>query len=224
MAGIFIENSGYLRQMLRLLGADHWACNWLVTELECYDDCGWDGCEKWASATLFLSNRALLRDVEFRDMQFVWGILSAIPAGISRRQVLEGPLPSFQDETGAWRPRPDSLQPQHPLAFLEIQSEDSSSVTVIARDEALLRPLWRLPEWMEDAEAYNRRGRQMEEVKDRLVRELGYGAMSPSLQRNLSFHLWQTLYHHQPEKEVHPDEVEALYWTYFSRKQEEEHG
>lgn len=51
----------------------------------------------------------------------------------------------------------DVLRPQHPLAFLEIVSEDSSSVTVIAEDRALLEPLFHLPEWTEDAEASNRR-------------------------------------------------------------------
>ena len=24
--------------------------NWLITDLDCFDYCGWDGCEKWAEA------------------------------------------------------------------------------------------------------------------------------------------------------------------------------
>ena len=27
--------------------------NWLITDLDCFDYCGWDGCEKWAERELF---------------------------------------------------------------------------------------------------------------------------------------------------------------------------
>ena len=123
MAGVLIENSGYLWEILRLLGAERWNCNWLITELECYDHCGWDGCEKWA----------------------------------------------------------------------------------------------------EDAERQNRRFHQTREIADCLVRELGYGGMSPWLQTNLYGSLWRGLYRHQPEKAVCEDEVRKLYCTYMEVK-ENHHG
>ena len=95
MPGILIERGGYLREILQLLGAAAWDCQWLITGLECYDTCGWEGCEKWGQETLLLSNGDFLRDVEARDMQFVWGIFSAIPASYTREEIFAHPLPAF---------------------------------------------------------------------------------------------------------------------------------
>lgn len=225
MAGILIENTGHLKEILRLLGAENWDCSWLITELECYDHYGWEGSERWAGETMFLSNRDFLHDVELRDMQFVWGILSAIPAPYTQEQVLSFPLPAFsEDENGETCYLSDELRPQHPLAFLEIMSEDSTSVTVIARDIEPLRPLFRLMEWTEDAESNNRRFRQLRQIADRLVGEWGYGSMTPWMRANLYFNLWQSLYHHRPEKAVCEDEVRKLYRTYMESEKESNHA
>ena len=88
MAGILIERGGYLREILRLLGAAAWDCRWLITGLECYQTQGWPGCEKWNRETPLLSNEDLNRDIEARDMQFVWGIFSAIPARYTREEIV----------------------------------------------------------------------------------------------------------------------------------------
>ena len=45
--------------------------NWLITGLECYDHCGWDGCEKWAEPELFLTDEELRHDVNLRNMQII---------------------------------------------------------------------------------------------------------------------------------------------------------
>jgi len=145
--------------------------------------------------------------VELRDMQFVWGILSAIPARYSKERVLSERLPSFESNGGESR----ALLPQHPLAFLEISSEDSSSVTVIAKEAKILQPLYQLPEWTQDAERQNQQFCQMRRIVDQLVDELGYGKMNEWMQTNLLFHLWHCLYHHQPEKTVQEGEVRELY-------------
>lgn len=207
MAGVWIEGRSTLREVFRLLNAREWDCNWLITDLECYDYCGWEGCEKWSRDQLFLSNQVLLHDVELRDMQFVWGILSAIPARYSKEQVLSEQLPSFESNRGESR----VLLPQHPLAFLEISSEDSSSVTVIAKDAKILQPLYQLPEWTQDAERQNQQFCQMQRIVDQLINELGYGGMNEWMQTNLLFHLWHCLYHHQPEKTVQEKEIRELY-------------
>lgn len=33
--------------------------NWLISGLDCVDHCGWEGCEKWAQETLFLTDEPL---------------------------------------------------------------------------------------------------------------------------------------------------------------------
>ncbi len=215
MPGILIERGGYLREILRLLGAASWDCRWLITELECYQAWGWEGCEKWAREPLLLTNRELLRDLEIRDMQFVWGIFCAIPARYSEQEILSYPLPSFQDEAGNWAYVEEKLLPQHPLAFLEVLSEDSTSITAVAREAALLKPLEKLECWTEDAEAQNRRFREVTDIAGKLVEERGYGAMGAHLRRNLYGEIWHSLYHHRPDRPVRREDVEALYLDYW---------
>ena len=133
-----------------------------------------------------LVNEDLLRDIEVRDMQFVWGIFSAIPVRYPREEILSHPMPDFWDTDGRSRCLREHLLPQHPLAFLEIYSEDSSTVTVIAPQPEILRPLYGLDCWTEDAEEQNRRFLALEAVTERLVRERGYGAMDAYARRNLA--------------------------------------
>ena len=211
MAGVLIERGGYLREILQLLGASAWNCQWLVTGLECYQAYGWPGCEKWNQETPLISNEDLIRDIEAQDLQFVWGIFSAIPSRYTREEIFSHPLPDFLEENGRSRCLRERLLPQHPLAFLEIFSEDSSTVTVIAPRAEILRPLWGLDCWTEDAEAHNRRFLALEAVTEQLVRERGYGSMDAYTRRNLSGLLWHGLYHHRPERPVMLEEIEAAY-------------
>ena len=210
MPGIWIERGGYLREILRLLGAGRWDCWWLITGLECYQT-NWPGGEKWAQEALVLPNAELLRDVEARDMQFVWGIFSAIPSSHSPAEIAADPPPEFTDSRGRSRYLRACLLPQHPLAFLEIAAEDSTSITAVAREEEILRPLRSLSCWTEDAEASNRRFLAMEEIIGQLAAEMGYGRMSDHTHRNLCALLWRKLYHHQPRRPVRREEVEAAY-------------
>ena len=215
MAGILIERGGYLREILRLLGARDWDCQWLITGLECYATCGWEGAEKWGQETLLLSNEVLLHDVEARDMQFVWGIFSAIPSGYSREEIFSHPLPDFWEEDGRSVCLRVPLLPQHPLAFLEILSEDSTSITVSAPKPEVLQPLYRLDCWTEDGEESNRRFLAMEAVVKDFVAVRGYGKMSAHVRRNLYYHVWHSLYHHRPDRPFCREEVEAgclRYW------------
>ena len=73
MPAVYIKQKGFNGHIKEILNAmpelpEH---NWLITDLECYDYCGWDGCEKWAESRLFLSDEELRHDVNLRDMQFL---------------------------------------------------------------------------------------------------------------------------------------------------------
>ena len=223
MPGILIGRGGYLREILRLLGAPAWDCQWLVTGLECYDTCGWEGCEKWGQETLLLSNGDFLRDVEERDMQFVWGILSAIPAKYTREEIFAHPLPDFTDDNGRSLYLREHLLPQHPLAFLEIISEDSTSITVVAPEPAPLQPLYSLDCWTEDAEECNRRFLKMEAAVEKFVTARGYGKMNDHTRRNLLYIVWHSLYHHRPEKPIRAEEVRQELERMLRREREDTH-
>ena len=210
MAGVLIERNGYLREILRLLGARDWDCQWLITGLECYATCGWEGAEKWGQETLLLSNQVFLHDVEERDMQFVWGLFSAIPSGYSREEIFSHPLPDFWEEDGRSVCLRVPLLPLHPLAFLEILSEDSSTITVSARSPEVLQPLYGLDCWTEDGEEQNRRFLAMEAAVKDFVARRGYGSMRDHTRRNLYYHVWHDLYHHRPDRPFCREEVEAV--------------
>lgn len=210
MAAIFIERNGYLREILHLLKARELDCQWLITGLECYATCGWEGAEKWGQETLLLSNKDFLRDVEARDMQFVWGIFSAIPARYTREEIFAYPLPDFTDENGRSLYLREHLLPQHPLAFLEIMSEDSTSITVVSPHPEPLQPLYSLDCWTEDAEASNRRSLKVEVAVEEFVAARGYGKMNDHTRRNLLYTVWHSLYHHRPDRPFCQEDVEAV--------------
>lgn len=88
MAGIRIEGRSTLPEVFALLRAETRDCGWLVTDLSCYDYEGWEGCGKWAEERIFLTNRQPLHDVALRDMQFIWGIFSAVPVAYTEAEAL----------------------------------------------------------------------------------------------------------------------------------------
>lgn len=219
MAGVLIETGGLLGGVLETLGAEQWDCRWLLTGLEVADRA--DG-RDWTEP-LILSNQELLR--EAGRVQFIWGILSAVPAQYTEREILANPLPEFTlNEKGESCYLADVLLPQHPLAFLEIMCEDSTSVTVIARGAERLRPLYGLPEWTEDAEANNRRWHELVRVGAAQLAQLGVGRwsfrscpnVSQKIQTDRLAVVWRVLYWHQPERPVRAEEIrqqlEQLLW------------
>ncbi len=210
MAGILIENGGLLPEILKILHAEDWDCNWLLTGLEVVD---WENGRDWEEP-VFLSNRELLRDAE--RMQFIWGILSAIPVSYTREQVLSFRLPAFsEDENGESCYLADRLRPQHPLAFLEIMAEDSSSVTVIADDMEPLRSLFQLREWTEDAERSNRRWHEVVERGQALLTAHGLSrweyrtcpGISQKIRNDRIALIWRNLYWHQPDRPICEDDI-----------------
>ena len=148
-------------------------------------------------------------------MQFVWGIFSAIPSGYSREEIFSHPLPDFWEEDGRSVCLRVPLLPQHPLAFLEILSEDSTSITVSAPKPEVLQPLYRLDCWTEDGEESNRRFLAMEAAVKEFVARRGYGSMRDHLRRNLYYHVWHSLYHHRPDRPFCREEVEAVCLRYW---------
>lgn len=167
------------------------AHNWLITGLECYDCCGWDGCEKWAQRELFLTEETLRRDICLRDMQMIWGVFSAIPAEYTREDIYQYPLP--ESETSRYMG--STILPQHPLAFLELYVDDGCDTYVSAHDPALLAPLYGLSAW--DAEADNRRmNAQLRHIQDILRREVP--DVPPEIANEVQWQVWWALFRNRP--------------------------
>lgn len=163
--------------------------NWLVTDLECYDDCGWDGCEKWAEQELFLTDEELRRDVNLRNMQIIWGVFSAIPAEFSREDICKYPLPDSEDP----RYMGSRIVPQHPLAVLEFYVDDGCFTFVSSQDPALLEPLYKLPCETRDEEAYNKvMNAQLRRIQDMLRQEVP--DVSPEVANEVQWKVWWALF------------------------------
>ncbi len=166
MPCVFLKTSR-LKDVLSTLNLP--PCNWLISGLDCYDHCGWEGCEKWAKEVLFLSDTQFRDDVNLRDMQFIWGVFSAIPASVSKNEIEQYPLP----ETQIPYYMSNHIAPQHPMALLEIYAFDGCYVFVSSSDGALLKPLYQLPYDPVDEEANNRKlNAQLRQIQDCLRRNV----------------------------------------------------
>lgn len=163
--------------------------NWLITDLECCDYCGWDGCEKWAERKLFLTDEELRRDVNLRNMQIIWGVFSAIPAEYSKEDIFKHPLPESENP----RYMSNRIVPQHPLAVLELYVDDGCFTFVSSHDAALLEPLYKLPYETCDEEADNKvMNTQLCRIQDMLRREVP--DVSPEVANEVQWKVWHALF------------------------------
>lgn len=163
--------------------------NWLITDLDCLDYCGWDGCEKWAKRELFLTDEELRRDVNLRDMQMIWGIFSAIPADISKEEIYKYPFPEVESP----RYMADKIVPQHPLATLELYAFDGCSIYASACDASLLKPLYQLPYDVRDEEADNQiMNAQLRCIQDVLRKEVP--DVSTEIANGVQWKVWWAIF------------------------------
>lgn len=158
MPAVCIKNkrfSGCIKEILNAL-PDLPEHNWLITDLECYDYCGWDGCEKWAESRLFLSDEELRHDVNLRDMQFVWGTFSALPKNITKEEALTYPDIWLDNNDDGFMLK-NILLPQQKNAIIEIWSVDSTYVMVVAHNPDYLKPFYDFDCDVYDNEIYNQK-------------------------------------------------------------------
>ena len=187
MPSVFVE-TGYLKELLAITEKlpPH---NWLISGLECYDNEGWEGCEKWAKTELFLSDDVLRHDVNLRNMQFIWGVFSMIPAQYSLDEVLTYPLP--ETETPYYLS--NKILPQHLLATLEIYVEDGCFTFVSAHDASLLAPFYELPYKTYDLEAENQSmNAQLRRIQDVLHTEIP--DVSEEFADRVQWKVWHSLF------------------------------
>lgn len=163
--------------------------NWLITDLECYDYRGWDGCEKWAERELFLTDEDLRRDVNLRNMQIIWGVFSAILAEYPKEDIYKYPLPESENP----RYMSNRIVPQHPLAILELYADDGWFTFVSAHDASLLDSLYQLPYKVRDEEADNKvMNAQLRRIQDMLRKEVP--DVSSEVANEVQWKVWHALF------------------------------
>lgn len=106
--------------------------NFLITDIEC-NHCP-DKRINYEEDYLFISPSGLLDIVNTNEIQFIWGVFSAIPKQISLDEILKYELP-YSERTHTLD---EILKMQHPLAEIEIVAFDSSYVEIISKREDII--------------------------------------------------------------------------------------
>ena len=106
--------------------------NFLITDIECnyYPDKR----ISYQKDYLFISTNEFLDIVNANEIQFIWGVFSAIPKQISLDEILKYELP-YSEGTHTLD---DIVEMQHPLAEIEIVAFDSSYVEIISKREDII--------------------------------------------------------------------------------------
>lgn len=106
--------------------------NFLITDIEC-NHCP-DERISYQEDYLFISTGELLDIVNANEIQFIWGVFSAIPKHISLDEILKHELP-YSERVLTFD---EIVEIQHPLAEIEIVAFDSSSVEIICKREDII--------------------------------------------------------------------------------------
>ena len=163
--------------------------NWLISDLECYDNFGWDGCEKWAERELFLTDEELRKDINLRNMQIIWGVFSAIPVEYTKEEIYNYPLPEAESP----RYGANKIVPQHPLAFLELYAVDGWLTYVSSHDAFFLASLYQLPRKVIDEEASNQiMNAQLCRIQDTLRKVVPN--VSKEIANEVQWEIWRMLF------------------------------
>ena len=197
MPALFIDSCSQLKAILEKSDSlpPH---NWLISYLECYDTIGWEGCEKWEKQSFILTDEELKKDIYLRDMQFIWGVFSAIPEKYSSHDIEKYSLPELENPNYM----ANHISPQHPLSFLEISVWDGCYTYICAHDENLLKPFKDVPYRVIDAEEDNKTmNRELCRIQD-ILRNM-VPNVSEVVANDVQWECWHTLF---PRKEEVSDE------------------
>ncbi len=109
--------------------------NFLISDIECnyYPD----ERIKYDDEYIFITANQLLEIVNTHEIQFIWGVFSAIPKYISLEELLRHELPHSEGISTF----EDVIQLQQPMAEIEIVSFDSSSVEIICKNIDVIKRL-----------------------------------------------------------------------------------
>lgn len=122
-----------LKEVFDVLGSISRQYNWLLSDY----DCNIYPSEKIPVNELFvwLSGDELVNILREREIQLIWGVLTAYTKDITPDEVLRYPYPIAEDYEGFWN---TDIKMQNPLADFEMISIDSTFFSVIARTKELI--------------------------------------------------------------------------------------
>ena len=120
-------------KVLKSIGGLNLNYNWYITNIEAYpQDKNNNLINLINNEYLFLSNKELFKMLENNNFNWVWGCFSAIPEKYTIEDIQKYDMPYCD---GNYVIHDDIPIIQHPLAEIEIDAEDSSSVSIVAKDD-----------------------------------------------------------------------------------------
>ena len=129
-------------------------------------------------------------------MQFIWGVFSAIPKEYSRQDIEKYALPELKKPNYM----ANHINPQHPLACLEISIWDGSYTYICAHDEDILKPFKEVPYKVIDAEKDNQTmNRELCRIQD-ILRNM-VPNVSEVVANDVQWECWHTLFSKKKIKE-----------------------
>lgn len=127
--------------------------NWLISGHECYPQ-NTKYAEKLSKEWCWMTGEKLTEMIEDENFQWIWGVFSAFPKGVTKEDVLRYKLPEADGNSRIWQ-NPISIQ--HPLSIMEIIAWDSSMTIVISKCNDIIEKLAVSNPLAEDLEEYNKR-------------------------------------------------------------------
>ncbi len=112
-------------KIINTLGGKNLNYNWLITEIETNTG------DYFYDNYIILSNDELLNKLETKQIQWIWGVFSAIPKKYSKEEILNYNLPDTENIDKV------VIKPQHPFADIEIIAYDSTFVQIISKDDEI---------------------------------------------------------------------------------------
>ena len=201
MPALFIDSCSQLKSILEKSDSLP-PCNWLVSYLECYDTNCCEGCEKWGKHSFILTDEEFKKDIYLRDMQFIWGVFSAIPKEYSPKDIDKYALPEL--ETPSYMA--NHINPQHPLACLEISVWDGSYTYICARNKDVLNLFEGVPYKVIDAEKDNQTmNRELCRIQD--ILRIMVPDVSEAVANDVQWECWHALFREKTGKSAISDEI-----------------
>lgn len=125
--------------------------NWLITNMECYPS-DKEIVKKLNNEYCWIEGKDLLQLLDKEKFQWIWGVFSAFPKDVERKEVLKYNYPYADGYKGFWK-NPITLQ--HPLAVTEVVAWDGSIILVIAKKNEVVNTFIEKNSFAQDLEEYN---------------------------------------------------------------------
>ena len=108
--------------------------NWLISDVNAYPNTpGFQ--ELIDNEYVWITGIELTKMIEIEDFQWIWGAFSGFAPGIEKETVLQYDIPCVLDNYSLWENQP---MIRHPLADIEILAFDSSYVTIVCKNDAII--------------------------------------------------------------------------------------